>query len=530
MRSSHITVSDFFCGAGGSSQGVRRVAEKWNGGLEVKLAMNHWKLAIETHNTNFPETTHVCTDISACDPRRYYSTTIAVMSPECTTRSPAGGNNHKSEKKAMELFDNGIIKPETERSRATMWDVCRFAEYHNYEAIIVENVVEAKTSWPLFDSWLGAMHVLGYDHKCVYLNSMHCHPTPQSRDRMYVVFWKKGNTAPNLEYMPLAYSAALGKDVHAIQSWKNQHRKFGKYKQQYNYCCPVSGNIVEPYYYASANIIDWSDLGTRIGSRKKDIAPKSRARIQYGLDKYENDPFIFPTNYSDQARGIVKSVDSALGTQTTFSGSQAIVNPFIFKQSHSSQEKGYVYSGNEVIGAQTTRQDLGMIVRPYIVEMNRTGECKPATEPTATITSGGINHAVCSMPLIVENKGWSNSRGVKDALSTATTKEYHGLLTDGTMKSFLAAFHNGSHCTKNILEASNTFPTKDSLALINYKKPVIDDCYYRMLKPSEIKLGMAFDSDYIVLGSGKDQVKQLGNAVTPPAMEWLVQQVVESLS
>jgi DNA (cytosine-5)-methyltransferase 1 len=40
---------------------------------------------------------------------------------------------------------------------------------------------------------------------------------------------------------------------------------------------------------------------------------------------------------------------------------------------------------------------------------------------------------------------------------------------------------------------------------------------------------MAFDKQYVILGSGKDQVKQCGNAVTPPVMEWLVQQVVESL-
>jgi hypothetical protein len=32
----------------------------------------------------------------------------------------------------------------------------------------------------------------------------------------------------------------------------------------------------------------------------------------------------------------------------------------------------------------------------------------------------------------------------------------------------------------------------------------------------KIKLAMAFNKDYIVLGSGKEQVKQLGNAVTPP--------------
>jgi DNA (cytosine-5)-methyltransferase 1 len=58
----------------------------------------------------------------------------------------------------------------------------------------------------------------------------------------------------------------------------------------------------------------------------------------------------------------------------------------------------------------------------------------------------------------------------------------------------------------------------------------VEDCYFRMLKPREIKLAMAFDRDYVVLGNQKEQVKQLGNAVTPPAMEWLIKQVIESLS
>lgn len=42
-KNSHITVTDQFCGAGGSSQGVKLLAEENNGGLEVKLALNHWK-------------------------------------------------------------------------------------------------------------------------------------------------------------------------------------------------------------------------------------------------------------------------------------------------------------------------------------------------------------------------------------------------------------------------------------------------------------------------------------------------------
>lgn len=97
--SSHLTVTDQFCGAGGSSQGVRRFAQRsgLNTGLEVKLALNHWKLAIETHSTNFPDTQHDCTDIQACDPRYYPSTDILVTSPECF---PAG---------TLVLCDRGLV-------------------------------------------------------------------------------------------------------------------------------------------------------------------------------------------------------------------------------------------------------------------------------------------------------------------------------------------------------------------------------------------------------------------------------------
>ena len=51
-----------------------------------------------------------------------------------------------------------------------------------------------------------------------------------------------------------------------------------------------------------------------------------------------------------------------------------------------------------------------------------------------------------------------------------------------------------------------------------------------MLQPHEIKAAMAFPGDYVVLGNKRDQVKQCGNAVTPPAMEFLIRAVTESLA
>ncbi|MGD9729523.1 MAG: DNA cytosine methyltransferase, partial [Nitrospiraceae bacterium] len=137
MKNSYLTATDQFCGAGGSSSGA--VAA----GVEVKLALNHWKLAVETHSTNFRDTMHDCTDISASDPRRYPSTDILITSPECTNHSLAKGKARKYQQQ-LDLFGKVTIDPAEERSRATMWDVPRFAEYHEYRIIIVENVVDAR--------------------------------------------------------------------------------------------------------------------------------------------------------------------------------------------------------------------------------------------------------------------------------------------------------------------------------------------------------------------------------------------------
>lgn len=492
-KNSYITVTDQFCGAGGSSQGVRRLAQRNKGGLEVKLALNHWKLAIETHNTNFPDTLHDCTDISACDPRRYHSTDILITSPECTNHSLAKGV--KIVQKQMDLFASGAQDAAAERSRATMWDVCRFAEYHQYNAIIVENVVDAR-KWVMFDSWLHAMYALGYQHRCVYLNSMHCHPTPQSRDRMYIVFWKKGNKAPQLDYTPAAHCPQCGKDVRAVQTWKNTDKRYGKYRQQYVYCCPAHGIQVEPYYYASFNCIDWSDRGTRIGDREKPLSPNTTKRVNHGLGKYEDQPLIIHSAYWSEARGVTRSAFEPCFTHTTVP-SQAIVCPFIVNDQHST--------------------GIGYRVRGVNEEMNTI-----ITDPKFKVV----------MPFVIKQEhthNLDNVRAVSESFQTQTTRQSMGLVTNEAFQSFIASYYNGSHCTKHITQEMGSVTTNDRHTLVSYRRPALEDCYYRMLKPGEIKLGMAFDSDYIVLGSGKDQVKQLGNAVTPPAMEWLVGQVVESL-
>jgi DNA (cytosine-5)-methyltransferase 1 len=71
-----LTVTDLFCGAGGSSSGL--VAA----GYKVVIAANHWQTAIESHQINHPETDHSSADISQVNPGYFPKTDNLWASPQ----------------------------------------------------------------------------------------------------------------------------------------------------------------------------------------------------------------------------------------------------------------------------------------------------------------------------------------------------------------------------------------------------------------------------------------------------------------
>jgi DNA (cytosine-5)-methyltransferase 1 len=50
-----------------------------------------------------------------------------------------------------------------------------------------------------------------------------------------------------------------------------------------------------------------------------------------------------------------------------------------------------------------------------------------------------------------------------------------------------------------------------------------------MLTPQELQKGMAFPDEYKILGGKKNQVRQLGNALTPPVMAMILGRCAEAL-
>ena len=76
-----------------------------------------------------------------------------------------------------------------------------------------------------------------------------------------------------------------------------------------------------------------------------------------------------------------------------------------------------------------------------------------------------------------------------------------------------------------ISDAMGTLTTLDRHALVTppTDDPRVEDCYFRMLQPSEIGRAMAFPDTYVVLGTSREKTKLYGNAVTPPVMQMIME-------
>jgi len=516
-----LTLTDLFCGAGGSSTGATAIP-----GVTVRVASNHWDLAVETHNTNHPNADHVCADLSQIDPRRFPRTDILWASPECTNHSVAKGRKRADAQ--PDLFDEVLPDAAAERSRATMWDVPRFAEAHRYSAVIVENVVDA-WHWQPFQAWLMAMDALGYDHHLVFLNSMHAQAfgpgAPQSRDRMYVVFWRKGNPRPDLDRVnrPNAVCPTCG-TVRAMQSWKRADRApWGRYRAQYIYRCPsvaCRNQELEPVFRPAADIIDWSLLGQRIGDRDKPLAAKTMARIESGIQRYWA-PLIVEAagNTYDSADprhpahgrpdGYMRAwpTDDPLRTVHT-TMSKALVVPV------EGRDGKQAASADAPVRTMTTRNETRLA---FIAELRGGGsKHRPVDQPLATVTASGTHHG-----LVTTYYGNGGTRPTGEALATVTATERHALLapTGGTWRTAATSSD----------EPVPTRTTRENDGVAFGPAITVDDVLFRMLEPREIARAMDFPADYRILGNRREQVRQAGNAVTPPAARDLVGVVAESL-
>ncbi len=499
---SGLALMDWFCGAGGSSQGAHAVP-----GVHVARAANHWDKAIESHSANFPETDHWRGDIREAPVENWPACDIFWASPECTKWSRARGKKrtfHQS--RQTELFSSKTEQDaEDERSRALMDEVPQYLAGVQRRgglvlAGVVENVIDER-EWDEWYRWLADLHILGYKTRVIALNSMHAQPVrtlvaPQSRDRLYVAYWHRSlGRDPDFDkwLRPQAWCPSCEEMVAAVQVFKRPGADMGRYRQQYVYRCPrisCRNAVVEPAVLPAAYAIDWTIPGKRIGDRERPLADATMERIRVGMERYWG-PLLSPAGGT--RRTDATSVMSAMPTRTCTESDGVAVPPLLVPVE--GRDGKAASSVAESMRTQTCRNETGMAWLPFIAELRGGGsDARSIADAFATFCASGQHHALASLPAHADDH-------------------------------LLVPYYGEGQATPTSRPVG-AFSCRDRFALAS---PSIDiaDVSFRMLEPHEIGRGMAFATDYVVIGNKRQKVRQFGGAVTPPASEVIISALVE---
>lgn len=569
--SQDITAADHFCGAGGASIGLVR------SGVIVTDAANHWNVACDVYGRNNQDTRVHCADLSATDPKRFPRTDIGWFSPECRTFSASAPEERVAE--LLDLIDDGTVP----RSRVSMEDVIRFTDHHRYDLVMVENVDEVNRKYPI-QWWFAEMEKLGYDYRALSINSMVCWPTPQSRDRWYACFWRKGNRAPDYEVRPTSWCPKCEARVEAFQWFKKaptgdprqQHGKYGQ-RAQYIYKCSRCNTPALPYVWPALSALDLSLPCPRIGDRDTPLAEATMRRIQVGLERYGPAAMVQHGGHTFERPGYYRTwplwrPTNGIAVKTTQSGSAPRYDA----------SRSYPLAG--VLPTQTGQPELGVLVPLHHGETGPTATpfdwpertqsgraetgvavfvdggkgkhpASPATWPGQSVTAEGSqfmvtlrNHAQPYLPGAEPLPGLTadgNHHGIvglmvrmNGDLADADTMARHWDEPAGTVTGagnqavvpFLTQYYG--HSNPGSSAGHDPIPTqtgKDRHGIVEPLSIAVEDCGFRMMEPHEAGAAMAFPANYQVHGSKRTRVKLYGQAVTPPVSALISERGIESL-
>lgn len=363
-----LLVADLLCGAGGSSTGCQRALDEL--GLEMELVcVNHWPVAIDTHQRNHPEARHFVQDIATVRPHLLVPEgylDLLMASPTCTHHSVARGG-----------------KPTSDQQRSDPWHVITWLTELRVKRIIIENVwefvgwgpVDHRTGRPVasrkgeyFRAWIDTIRRLGF--------------APE---------WRKLNAADYGDATTRHRLILMARSDRKRLAWPvATHRRRDD----------LDGDLfsgLKPWRPAR-EIIDWSIKGRSIFGRKKPLAPKTLARIHAGAVKFGwPEPFLVVLRNHMAAQGL----DAPLPTIAAGGQHIGLAQPVIVNM------KGFSTASDvdEPLPTQTAHAFHLYAAEPVILSQHNSGVPRGADDPLPTITTGGAaseQRQGCARPMLVE--------------------------------------------------------------------------------------------------------------------------------
>lgn len=403
-----IQAADLFCGAGGTSTGMIQAIQAE--GYDYKLlAINHWDIAIATHELNYPDqtkVTHKCQNLDKVDPTELIpggTLDILVASPECKHHSNARGG-----------------KPRSDQKRADAWLLMRWVEKLNVRAIFIENVREFVSWGPLtakgqpdkryrgayFDQFLTTLRI-NYHVEWKLVNCAN-YGDATTRVRFFLMAVKKG------------YRFEWPAQTHASLK---ELKKLAAQPKLYD------GAQLAPWRTARQDVIDWTLQGKSIFLRKKPLSKNTLRRIFAGLKKHSGLALMATGGRDGQMQP--RSVDQPVGTVMPNSRLNLVeAKPFVMKLSHTKSKNDHTREIDAPLTVITGLQEHA-VIEPCIVNMKGKSNARSIDEPTVSQTTKIHQYLLEPKAVLVNHKGKDGrSRGVDSPSFTQCAGGNHQSLVE----------------------------------------------------------------------------------------------------
>nr|DAT61906.1 MAG TPA: DNA cytosine methyltransferase [Caudoviricetes sp.] len=535
---------DLFCGAGGTSTGVEKARIFGRKCAKVVACVNHDKNAIASHASNHPDAMHFTEDIRTlelsplkthlhkCRKEHPEAAVVLWASLECTNFSKAKGGQARN--------------PD---SRTLAEHLFRYIEAIEPDYIMIENVEEFM-SWGEVDEngkpismdkgksyqrWVRNVKRYGCDFSHRILNAADF-GAYTSRKRFFGIFAKKG--------LPIVFPSP----THAK---KAENTLFGSRQK----------------WKAVKDVLDFSDEGTSIFTRKKPLSEKTYERVYAGLVRFgsgsdEKERWMLKYNSINGKTGkhVPPGVEEPCPTVPTKDRFNYVTPQFLCsfnfrdagkdinapcptlltkdRYSLVSLSLANYYSGGgqhsspEAPCPAVTTVPKQRLVSPVFIDQ-QFGQSKPAgtDRPLGCVTANPKYNLVSVKPWVM-NTSFSNvgSQIDEPAQTITANRKWHYLMNPQFAPSSGCGIDNP--CFTLIAKMDKKPPylvvteTGDiAIEVYETDSPMVRkikefmaahgivDIKMRMLKIVELKRIMGFPEDYVLVGTQADQKKFIGNAV-----------------
>jgi len=375
-----MIAADLFCGAGGTSTGLLLAAAERNVSVRL-LAINHWRLAIETHLLNHPDVFHLCESLDHIDPTEVVPggrLQILCASPECTHFSRARGG-----------------KPRSDQSRASAWKVVDWVNKLHVENLLIENVAEFADWGPLrkdgkpmksrkgatFNAFLTALDASGFHIEWRIVNCAD-YGDPTTRKRLFIM---------------------------------------GCRDRKPRWPAPTHAG----HWRAAREVIDWNLKGESIFERKRPLSANTMRRIVAGLRKFGGSAFV--VSWDQQSGTGLRSADAPLTTLTT-KARHGVVEPFLvnLRGTEDSHISTSARSIDQPVPTLTAAGEHVALVEPFLIGQQSCAAARPVSQPVPTVATSGAIALV--EPFLLKYYGTSvEAQSIREPLATVTTRDRFGL-------------------------------------------------------------------------------------------------------